>query len=92
MTTRAIVIRAAGDRKLAGAIMDGMSRSLIDSADYARMAVKEDRDREYWRRMIARAQDDYGDNPRHCALVRGIWGLIGLMCEKVLAPVEGRGE
>ena len=75
---RAIVIRTAGDAKLAGAIADGMSKSMMPMSDYAKLAVKEDRDRRHWAALIEQAQRDYGDNPAHGRLVNAVLGLYGL--------------
>lgn len=79
---RATVVKY-GDPDLATAIADGMVRALADDESVARMAVKEDRDRAYWRQMIEEAEYYYGDNPKHCAAVRAVIGLYGLAVLKL---------
>ena len=79
---RAVVIKY-GDPDLSKAIADGMVRALADDESVARMAVKEDRDRAYWRQMIEEAEYYYGDNPHHCAAARAVIGLYGLMVLKL---------
>lgn len=78
---RATVVKY-GDPDLARAIADGMVRALADDS-VARMAVKEDRDRAYWRKMIEDAELYYGSNPHHCAAARAIIGLYGLAVLKL---------
>ena len=79
---RAVVIKY-GDPDLSKAIADGMVRALADDESVARMAVKEDRDRAYWAQMIEEADYYYGDNPRHCSVVKAIIGLYGLAILKL---------
>ena len=79
---RATVVKY-GDPDLARAIADGMVRALADDESVARMAVKEDRDRAYWRQMIEEADYYYGDNPRHNVVARAVLGMYGLAILKL---------
>lgn len=79
---RAVVIKY-GDETLATAIAEGMVRALADDESVAKMAVKEDRDRAYWRQMIEEAEYYYGENPKHCAAARAVIGLYGLAVLKL---------
>ena len=86
MVKRGWVINAGGDAEIAGAIQSGMLavRRTDTSKEFARMAIKEGRDRRYWQEKIDTAEAVYGRNPRNIAY-RTFWGIVELVCYGVNA-------
>lgn len=75
-TRRAVVIKAAGDQEIAGAIMDGISRTITPLNDKELAVVKAElakikaaygvmkpRDDRYWMDKIAALDSKYGTEP-----------------------------
>lgn len=57
----------------------------------AQVDIRRDRETAYWREKIAQADAMYGGSRRPGPVGRVVWGLVGLIVEKVIAPIE-RGE
>ena len=100
MAQRALVIRTAGDTKLAAAILDGMTRTVIplDSGELMRMeaqlAVMRQRDDRYWRRKIKKARRLYVMRGRSRAVERviGLWACVYLSARAAALRAVGRRE
>lgn len=100
MARRTLVIRTAGDTKLAAAILDGMTRTIIplDTGELmrteAQLAVMRVRDERYWRRKIKRAHALYDARAHSSAAERvmGIWACIYLAARAAALGVVGRRE
>lgn len=54
----------------------------------AQVAIRQERDRAYYSRMIRRARRLYGDNPHYGPIRRLAWGLYGLVIESLMRPLE----
>ncbi len=78
--TRALVIKSYGDKAIAGAIADGMTRQAQShSSEALRRVAMQQHTPEEWAAMTAKARFDYGqDRPHgrvyHAAM--GAWGLV----------------